>query len=205
MLQNLKNNSGISQNDDFLSLEWSFFLAKITWRSTLFQGTRFSLSGWWLYTHPSKKYEVVNWDDDSNPIYGKIKNGNQTTNQLFFRFCSFFFPVFVWFCLFLFDFVRSFFPFLLVFVRICQMLDSIYKVIHPIIYSFPNIWTHMAATIRCQLIADSMATGLHRMMGVLMGTGKSSMDFDAGILREHLDRYSQVSEILIKWILGHRP
>ena len=23
--------------------------------------------------HPSEKYEFVNWDDDSNPIYGKIK------------------------------------------------------------------------------------------------------------------------------------
>ena len=31
--------------------------------------------------HPSEKYDFVNWDDDSNPIYWKIKNGNQTTNQ----------------------------------------------------------------------------------------------------------------------------
>ena len=23
--------------------------------------------------HPSEKYEFVSWDDDSNPIYGKIK------------------------------------------------------------------------------------------------------------------------------------
>ena len=28
-----------------------------------------------------KMMEFVNWDDDSNPIYGKIKNGNQTTHQ----------------------------------------------------------------------------------------------------------------------------
>ena len=32
--------------------------------------------------HPSEKYEFVNWDDVCNPIYGKIKNGNQTTNQV---------------------------------------------------------------------------------------------------------------------------
>ena len=28
--------------------------------------------GWWL-GHPSEKYEFVNWDDECNPIYGKIK------------------------------------------------------------------------------------------------------------------------------------
>ena len=39
-------------------------------------------TGWWL-GHPSETYEFVNWDDYSIlfPIYGKIKNGNQTTNQ----------------------------------------------------------------------------------------------------------------------------
>ena len=40
-------------------------------------------TGWWL-VYPSEKYEFVNWDDDSNPIYGKIENdenGNQTTDQ----------------------------------------------------------------------------------------------------------------------------
>ena len=26
------------------------------------------LSGWWL-GHPSEKYDFVNWDDDSNPIF----------------------------------------------------------------------------------------------------------------------------------------
>ena len=30
------------------------------------------ITGWW-FSHPSKKYDFVNWDDDSNPIYGKIK------------------------------------------------------------------------------------------------------------------------------------
>ena len=33
--------------------------------------------------NPSEKYDFVNWDDYSQyiSIYGKIKNGNQTTNQ----------------------------------------------------------------------------------------------------------------------------
>ena len=30
------------------------------------------MTGWWL-GNPSEKYEFVNRDDDSNPIYGKIK------------------------------------------------------------------------------------------------------------------------------------
>ena len=38
------------------------------------------MAGWWL-GHPSEKYEVVNWDDEQPNIFGKIKNGNQTTNQ----------------------------------------------------------------------------------------------------------------------------
>ena len=42
---------------------------------------RTSLSAWWL-GHPSEKYEFVNWDDEIPNINGKIKNGNQTTNQL---------------------------------------------------------------------------------------------------------------------------
>ena len=40
----------------------------------------------WLVVKPPlwKKYEFVNWDDNRNPILvGKVKNGNQTTNQLF--------------------------------------------------------------------------------------------------------------------------
>ena len=36
------------------------------------------MTGWWL-GHPSEKYESIGMI--SNPIYGKIKNGNQTTNQ----------------------------------------------------------------------------------------------------------------------------
>ena len=39
------------------------------------------MTGWWL-GHPSEKYEFVNWDDDIPNISGKIKNGNQTTNQM---------------------------------------------------------------------------------------------------------------------------
>ena len=37
----------------------------------------------WLvvFSNPSEKYEFVNWDDDIPNINGKIKNGNQTTNQ----------------------------------------------------------------------------------------------------------------------------
>ena len=35
--------------------------------------------------HPSEKYEFVNWDDEIPNISGKIKNGNQTTNQKMFR------------------------------------------------------------------------------------------------------------------------
>ena len=35
-------------------------------------------TGWWL-GHPSEKYESIGMI--RNPIYGKIKNGNQTTNQ----------------------------------------------------------------------------------------------------------------------------
>ena len=32
-----------------------------------------SNTGWWLYTHPSEKYEFVNWDDEIPNINGKIK------------------------------------------------------------------------------------------------------------------------------------
>ena len=37
--------------------------------------------GWWLYTHPSEKYEFVNWDDDIPNIWENKIDGNQTTNQ----------------------------------------------------------------------------------------------------------------------------
>ena len=37
-------------------------------------------TAWWL-GHPSEKYEFVNWDDEIPNSHGKIKNGNQTTNQ----------------------------------------------------------------------------------------------------------------------------
>ena len=42
----------------------------------------------WLVVgfNPSEKYDFVIWDDNRNPIYGKIKNGNQTTNKMFFCF-----------------------------------------------------------------------------------------------------------------------
>ena len=32
----------------------------------------------------SEKYEFVNWDDEIPNIHGKIENGNQTTNQVFY-------------------------------------------------------------------------------------------------------------------------
>ena len=40
-------------------------------------------TGNWLvvFSNPSEKYEFVNWDDNRNPIYGKIKFMFQTTNQ----------------------------------------------------------------------------------------------------------------------------
>ena len=38
-------------------------------------------TGWWL-KNPSEKYEFVNWDDEIPNISGKIKHGNQTTNQI---------------------------------------------------------------------------------------------------------------------------
>ena len=39
-------------------------------------------AGWWLYTHPSEKYESVNWDDDYSQYFRENKiDGNQTTNQ----------------------------------------------------------------------------------------------------------------------------
>ena len=52
---------------------------------SLFEWTKWStiITGWWL-GHPSEKYEFVNWDDDINPIYGKMPNSWQpvTTNQI---------------------------------------------------------------------------------------------------------------------------
>ena len=40
-----------------------------------------SLAGWWARATPLKNMKV-NWDDEIPNINGKIKNGNQTTNQL---------------------------------------------------------------------------------------------------------------------------
>ena len=34
-----------------------------------------------VFSNPSEKYEFVNWDDNRNPIYGKIKFMFQITNQ----------------------------------------------------------------------------------------------------------------------------
>ena len=28
-----------------------------------FEMDSITITGWWLYTHPSEKYELVNWDD----------------------------------------------------------------------------------------------------------------------------------------------
>ena len=44
-------------------------------------------SGWWLGWTPLKKYEFVSWDDEIPNINGKIKTGNQTTNQSYFWWC----------------------------------------------------------------------------------------------------------------------
>ena len=43
-------------------------------------GKKTTVTGWW-FSDPSEKYEFVNWDDEIPNISGKIKNGNQTTNQ----------------------------------------------------------------------------------------------------------------------------
>ena len=53
--------------------------------------TEHIFTGWWL-GHPSEKYEFVNWDDEIPNISGKIKNGNQSTNQ--FRYVQFIFSFF---------------------------------------------------------------------------------------------------------------
>ena len=42
---------------------------------------RRSMTGWW-FSHPSEKYEFVNWDDEIPNISGKMKHGNQSTNQM---------------------------------------------------------------------------------------------------------------------------
>ena len=40
-----------------------------------------SFTGWWARATPLKNMKV-NWDDEIPFIYGTIKNGNQTTNQI---------------------------------------------------------------------------------------------------------------------------
>jgi hypothetical protein len=50
-------------------------------QKTGFQQTN---TGWWL-TYPSKKYELVSWDDEI-PNIGKIKFKFQTTNQININF-----------------------------------------------------------------------------------------------------------------------
>ena len=42
--------------------------------------SEYSLVGGWATPLKNRK---VNWDDDIPNINGKIKNGNQTTNQLY--------------------------------------------------------------------------------------------------------------------------
>ena len=43
------------------------------------------LSGWWLYTHPSEKYDFVNWDDDIPNIWeNKIDVPNHQPGLWFF-------------------------------------------------------------------------------------------------------------------------
>ena len=42
-------------------------------------------TGWWVFSHPSEKYEFVNWDDDySQQKWENRIHGNQTTNQQIF-------------------------------------------------------------------------------------------------------------------------
>ena len=55
---------------------WNDFAIQLHERNTI--------TGWWLGKKPSEKYDFINWDDDSNPIWmGKCQiDGNQTTNQI---------------------------------------------------------------------------------------------------------------------------
>ena len=75
--------------------KWSMLLRKVGWSEALnatpletaswrqrqwlsIAVSRVNKTGWW-FSHPSEKYESqLGW---LFPIYGKIKNGNQTTNQ----------------------------------------------------------------------------------------------------------------------------
>ena len=40
------------------------------------------LPGWWL-SHPSEKYELVNWDDDIPNIWDNESHVPVTTNQIY--------------------------------------------------------------------------------------------------------------------------
>ena len=74
-------------------VHWSWFIVRalvtwFLWNLRFFEKDLKWLVGGWA--EPLwKMMDFVNWDEDSNPIisHGKIKNGNQTTNQYRFR-CS---------------------------------------------------------------------------------------------------------------------
>ena len=60
---------------------WKVYFLSIFWSPNIsLDVCKQTVSGWWL-GHPSEKYDFVNWDDYSQ-LNGKIKNGNQTTNQI---------------------------------------------------------------------------------------------------------------------------
>ena len=59
-------NEAIQNCDQNTSKHWKGHV-----KARAFQITK---SGWWLYTHPSEKYEFVNWDDEIPNISGKMPN-----------------------------------------------------------------------------------------------------------------------------------
>ena len=60
---------------------WPFFVVSRCWTcfSSQMANDLYDLTGW-CWKNPSEKYDFVSWDDYSQ-LNGKIKNGNQTTNQ----------------------------------------------------------------------------------------------------------------------------
>ena len=68
--------SPIEKNTNWIQLS-SIILYHFPW---CLEKCKSNLVGGWG-KNPLKNM-IVNWDDECNPIYGKVKNGNQTTNQL---------------------------------------------------------------------------------------------------------------------------
>ena len=86
--------------DVFMTCFWHVLFRRISWpenswlksctpswdspkRAPVIFGMNPNLSGWW-YTYPSKKYDLVSWDDEIFNIW-KNKKCSQTTNQLWFH------------------------------------------------------------------------------------------------------------------------